>query len=130
MQARGGFRLLGPEIRLASARVRRLAGRRGAGEVTDLRRREVAADQAADEVVAGDDVDARLRRRVEAPREAAEPRVVVGDLTRHPQPHLALPLVVVALDVDLQVAVAARPSLRDQQPLLDPTADDPTPAVN
>src|SRR6185312_8682514 len=99
---------------MSSPGIRGLRGGGGAGEVADLGGGEIATHQAAEEVVAGDHVDPRLRRRVEPAREAAQPRVVVGDLDPDPEPDLAAVRFVVPVDVDLQVAVAAGATLGDQ----------------
>src|ERR1700760_1572287 len=96
------------ESPVLSAWVGGLLVRRGAGEVADLRPREIATDEAAEEVVARDHVDARLGRGVEAARETAEAGVEVGDLDRDVETNLARGLFVVAADVDLQIAVPAR----------------------
>ena len=75
-------------------------------------------------------MDPRLGGAVEPARHPAEPRVVVGDLDPDPEPDLAAALVVVPADVDLQVAVAVGAALGDQEPLLDPPADDPVAGVH
>src|SRR5262245_24098528 len=126
-KTRGGFRVPGtrniPRTILtgaprALAGVWRLLGGGGAGEVAEAGGRKIAAEEAAEEEVAGDHVDLRLRVDVDPAPAAAQGGVVVRHLDRHVQGHLA-DRFVMAIDLDLQVAIAAAALGRDQDSLLD-----------
>jgi hypothetical protein len=85
--------------------------------VVDLGDVEVALDELAQEEVAGDDVDARLRVDVEPGAElGGDLGVEVRHLDLDVDARLVPVGVVEAADVDLQVAVAPRPLAATSRP--------------